>query len=268
MVGEGMPITFFANNKGAFNRQKIGASLSDMVGLWWSISEGDLNGDGRPDYVVGNLGKNSKFKASPKKPFIIFGNDFDNNGSNDVVLANYSNDKLVPVRGRECTSEQMPFVAEKFPSYDEFARAELTAILPADKMKKASKFEVTTFASSVIINLGNNDFEAKKLSNQAQIAPIRSSKIMDVNGDGHLDIVAVGNLFAAEVETVRYDAGIGLTMLGDGKGNFSVLPVTESSWYTPFDARSIEVLNGKDQNPIFIVGNNKERLQIFKFELI
>jgi len=263
LVGEGMPITFLANNNGKFKLTKPATSLSDMVGLWWSISEGDINGDGRPDYVVGNLGKNSKFKASPKKPFIIYGNDFDDNGSNDIVLANYSNDKLVPVRGRECTSEQMPFVAEKFPSYDEFARAELTAILPKDKMEKASKFEITTFASTIILNRGANDFEAKPMNNQAQIAPIRSSKIIDINGDGHLDILAVGNLYGAEVETVRYDAGIGLTMMGDGKGNFSVMPVTQSGWYTPYDARSIIIVKGKDDKPNFIIGNNNERLQIF-----
>ncbi len=264
LVGEGMPMTFLANTNGKFERTMSSNPLSEVVGLWWSISEGDFNKDGRPDYVAGNLGKNSKFKASPKKPFLIFGNDFDGNGSNDVVLANYSNDKLVPVRGRECSSEQMPFIAEKFPSYDAFARAELTAILPKDKMDKAAKYEITSFASSVIMNNGDNNFTVKPLENQAQIAPIRASTIVDINADGHLDILGVGNLYAAEVETVRYDAGIGWTLLGDGKGNFSAMPVTKSGWYAPYDARSIVVLNENDKKPLFIIGNNQERLQIFQ----
>jgi len=266
VVGEGIALTLFANDNGSFSKIRNIDGLSKSVGLWWSISEGDLNEDGRPDYVLGNLGKNSKFKASEEKPFIVMGNDFDKNGSNDVILAGYYGEKLVPTRGRECTSEQMPFVADKYPSYDAFAKADIKTILTDDGYNEAVKFEVNNFYSSIALNLANDNFKLQPLPNKVQIAPIRSSICEDINKDGHLDILVTGNLYGAEVETVRYDAGIGAVMIGDGKGGFTPLSPIESGFYTPYDARDLAMLKGKNGESIILVGNNNEKIQAFYFE--
>ena len=130
-------------------------------------------------------------------------------------------------------------------------------------MEGALKYEISNFNSAILINKGDQNMQLVSLPTWAQIAPIRSMRTMDINKDGYLDILATGNLFPAEVETVRYDAGIGLTMLGDGKGGFSEMPVAKSGFFTPYDARSIEILKDKDNRPIILVGNNRERLQIF-----
>ena len=260
VVGEWMPISFFENKDGQFTNTTTSSGVDHSNGWWWSIAEGDFNKDGKMDYAVGNLGKNTKFKAGKNKPFVVFGNDFDDNGTNDIVLASYSGDKLLPVRGRECTSEQMPFVAEKFPTYDAFAKATIETIYSPDELNQATRYEVHSFKSVVLINAGDGSFELKAMPLAAQVSPIRGMEITDVNKDGNPDILGVGNLYQAEVETIRYDAGIGICLLGDGQGNFESAGVKQTGFFAPDDARAIVVLKSK---PLVLVANNDDQMQFF-----
>lgn len=258
VVGEWMPLTVLNNDGGTFSNQTAQAGLAQTGGWWWSIAEGDFDGDGDMDYMAGNLGKNAKFKASKEKPFLVYQSDFDENGTNDVVLAGYYKGKQVPVRGRECSSQQMPFIAEKYPTFEGFASASLEDIYSQQALKQANKREVHGFYSALFLNQGNGQLEKHKLPVEAQFAPVQDIQVTDINQDGTLDAILVGNLHGAEVETVRYDAGTGLCLLGDGAGHFRSLTVQESGLYAPHDARRIALLNGK-----ILVANNDEDLQLF-----
>ena len=260
-AGEWTALQVYQNQDGQFSNMTKGAGLDQYKGWWYSLSAGDFDGDGDIDFVAGNLGANNKFKASAKKPFQVFSNDFDNNGTNDVVLASYSGDKLQPVRGRECSSEQMPFIAEKFPTFDGFAKAELQEILPGAEMQKAINQKVNTFRSLLLINEGNGTFSGQELPMPAQMAPIRGMISHDINGDGHLDILGVGNLYGAEVETIRYDAGTGLCLMNDGKANFTWVPAMESGFYVPGDSRDVALV--QNPTPTVIVSNNNAAVQAF-----
>lgn len=262
VVGEWMPVQVFENDGTYFSDQTEKLQLSDTRAWWWSIESGDFDNDGDDDYVIGNLGRNTKFKASKEKPFMVYGNDFDNNGTNDVVLANYYGKDIVPVRGRECSSEQMPFIAEKFPTFEGFAKADVQSIFSSEKLESAISYEVYSFESIILIN-NNTSFESKPLSPIAQISPLRDFEILDVNDDGHLDILGVGNMYGTEVETIRYDAGIGACLIGDGKGNFKALNNQESGFFAPHDSRSIVSLRSDNQK-LILVGNNNEKLQAFR----
>jgi hypothetical protein len=258
VVGEWMEIMVMTNDKGIFKNSSDAFGLSDTRGMWWSIAASDIDGDGDDDYVVGNLGRNNKFKASKEHPFKVYANDFDDNGTNDVVLAKFYKDDYVPMRGRECTSQQMPYVSEKFKDYSSFASSKLLEILPEDKVKGAVIYEIENFESIILINEGGKLIR-KPLPIQAQIAPIKSSMIFDVNKDGHQDIMIVGNHYGVEVETTRYDAGYGGILLGDGQNNFSFMSPKQSGFYTPNDSRIISALND-----IIVVTNNNASVQIFK----
>ncbi|MGB0930027.1 MAG: VCBS repeat-containing protein [Chitinophagales bacterium] len=231
VVGEWMPLQFFRNEKGKFTNVSAEMGLQNTEGWWFSIAEGDFNKDGRMDYVVGNLGLNSKFKASEYKPFEVFADDFDGTGTIDIVLATNYQGTQFPVRGRECTSQQMPFVAEKFPTFQEFATADMTAIYGSDKLENALHLTAKELRSMVLLSNAGGDFDLKPLPNQAQIAPNKAILVKDVNGDGNLDLLFAGNMYDTEVETMRYDAGVGTVLTGDGKGGFDFMPVNLSGFY-------------------------------------
>ncbi|GAA4891679.1 VCBS repeat-containing protein [Flaviramulus aquimarinus] len=255
IVGEWMNITLLTNDNGTFNNSSKKFGLENTRGLWWSITADDIDGDGDQDFIVGNLGKNNKFKATKEHPFKVYANDFDENGTNDVVLAKYYKDDYVPVRGRECTSQQMPFVAEKFKDYHSFASSKLLDILPEDKVETAVIYEINNFESIILIN-DDGILKRKPLPIQAQVSPIKSSIIDDFNNDGFKDILIVGNHYGVEVETVRYDAGYGLILLGDDNKNFNPISPIESGVHLPYDTRSINQIKINDKKAYLITSNN------------
>ena len=262
IVGEWMEITVLINTNGTFNNDSSQYGLNGTRGMWWSITASDLDNDGDDDYIIGNLGKNNKFKATKEHPFKVYANDFDDNGTNDIVLAKFYKDDYVPMRGRECTSQQMPYVADKFKDYESFASSTLIDILPEDKVDDAIVYEISNFESIILIN-DNGQLIRKALPNEAQVSPIKASLVKDINNDGYLDILLVGNHYGVEVETTRYDAGHGSLLLGDGQNNFKYISPIKSGFYTPYDSRDIKLISQKD-NDLIIVTNNESSLSLFK----
>ncbi len=262
VVGEWMKIKILENTKGAFkdHSEKFGIK-DDSRGLWWSITANDIDNDGDDDYIIGNLGRNNKFKASKEHPFKIYANDFDNNGTNDVVLAKYYKDDYVPMRGKECSTQQMPYLSTKYKDYHSFASSKLIDILPKDKINEAVVNEVSNFESIVLIN-ENNKLKRMVLPIEAQVSPIKDILIDDFNKDGYKDMMLVGNHYGVEVETIRYDAGSLQILLGDGKNTFKSISVEEIGINLSKDFRSLNLV--KNRNLIFIANNN-DSLKVVSF---
>lgn len=267
VVGEWMPISFYINDQGKFKNVTEEYGTANLKGWWYSIEEADLDNDGDMDFVVGNIGTNTKFYANQKKPFNIFADDFDKNGTCDVVLSKEYKGKLVPARGRQCSSEQMPFIKQKFPTFNAFANASLEDIYGEEGLEKALHLQATEFHSLVLLNDGNGHFSYEYLPNLAQIAPINSIIINDLDEDGNMDLIVAGNNYDTEVETPRYDAGNGLIMRGLGNGKFETLPLTKSGFFTPGNVKKIQLLKGADGNSkLILVANNNAPLEIFKID--
>ena len=240
IVGEWMPLTLFENENEKFSNQTLKFGLEKTVGWWSSITE--YPSKGKKTYICGNISSNNKFHPSSIKPLQIFMNDFDGNGTNDIVLAKNQGSICYPVRGRQCSSEQMPFIKDKFPSYSLFAEASLATIYTSDKLAASIHFEATRFENS-ILTYSDKKFSVESLPILCQFGAINVALISDFNKDGFDDVLMLGNKFEAEVETIRYDANYGILMLGSDNGIFSILPNNESGIYLDYDIKSAVILN-------------------------
>lgn len=260
VVGEWAPIQILENKKGIFNVLNS-PELERSRGIWFNISKYDIDNDGDDDYFLGNLGLNSKFKSGYGKEFHIFADDFDNNGSSDIVLTNMFNNNLVPVRGLECSSQQIPGIQKKFTSYESFANANLIDIYGDKKLATALHYQVDILESVFLKNNGNGHFEIEILPNEAQIAPVMDFEFCDINNDGSIEIFVVGNLYSTEVETIRYDASKGL-VLNYANDTFKKLNFSETGFIFSGDARDIEI--NQDSDTLIIVSNNNDSLTVFK----
>ncbi|MCK0156306.1 VCBS repeat-containing protein [Cellulophaga sp. F20128] len=263
VTGMWMPITVLENRNGAFvnSTQKLG--LQDTTGWWFSIAKEDMDGDGDDDYVLGNLGVNYKYKASASEPFGVHYGDFDNNGHNDIVLSYYNYGTQYPLRGRSCSSQQIPSIKEKFGTYNEFASSSLTEVYTEASLEKALQYEVKTFESVSIENKGNGDFTIRALPDLAQISNINSAVIYDVDKDGIKDIIIAGNLYGSEIETTRNDASLGLLLKGKKGFNFEAVPMGDSGLNLPEDVKELKLINYGDQKALVVAVNNG-RLKLIK----
>ncbi|MCB0790932.1 MAG: VCBS repeat-containing protein [Flavobacteriales bacterium] len=264
LVGEWMPLLVFRNDMGRFTNIGGTATPPHTNGWWYGLATADIDGDGDQDLIAGNLGWNSKFQATPDHPLHVYWGDLDGNGRSDIVLAKEKNGHELPVRGRECSSQQCPMILDRFPTYDAFANADLQQIYPPEKLQKALHLEATCMRSAVFRNDGVGHFTMEPLPAIAQTAPINAIVPMDVNGDGHVDLVVAGNNWSAEVETVRYDAGTGLVLTNDGHGHFGPMPIPRSGFFAWGDVKDLALLTtGPDKLPTLLVANNNGRVQAF-----
>lgn len=263
VVGEWMAITILENQAGKGLKKVDLPDLAASQGWWFSVETADIDQDGDEDIIAGNLGLNYKYKATETEPFEVYYYDFDENGSKDIVLTYYNFGIQYPLRGRSCSSEQVPELKQKFETYDLFAGSDVFEVYGEKSLENALHYEAQTFASMYIENLGNGKFELKELPIMAQTSSVNAILAEDFNGDGHQDLLLAGNLYDAEVETTRNDAGYGIYLEGDGQGNFRQISREESGFYVPYDVKSLlSVPSKKDQ--FILVGCNDDALQAFK----
>lgn len=262
IVGEWMPVTIFKQQDGKFANVTTEFKLEQSVGWWNRIVKGDIDKDGDDDFIVGNLGYNYKYRATPERPFHVYAADFDDNATFDIALGYFlEGDVLYPVRGRQCSSEQCPEIAEKFHKYEDFGKASIFEVY-GDRLKDALHYEAKNFATCALINQGGK-FEFIPLPNEAQIAPTNGIVLKDFDKDGNLDLLLGGNLFVSEVETGRADAGRGMYLKGKGNGSFSAAAFTNSGLRLTGDLKDIAAIKIGDHHQ-YIVSNNNGNTQLIR----
>lgn len=266
VVGELMPITLFKNKGNGFEKVN-NTGLGNHLGWWNSIVSGDFDGDGDMDYAVGNLGANNYYHPSSDRPVTVYGKDFDGNRSVDPVIFTYLKDNSgkyvsVPAHYWDDLYGQSTLFRRKFNRYKEYARSTEEAFFTAEELEGAMKIQGNYDRTSYLENLGNGQFEVHELPLLAQIAPVNGMVVYDVNSDGNLDILMVGNDYGNEVFSGRYDAFTGLVLLGDGIGGFEAVRSLESGFIVPGDGKSMAVLMGADGHARFISTQNRGKLLV------
>jgi len=261
VVGEWMPITIFVNNNNFFEKASF-PYLESKTGWYQTIKAADLNSDGFKDYIVGNWGGNNKFHPTIKKPLHIYADDFENNATFDVILSKVSKTgDLIPVRGKECSSQQITSLNSKIETYEEFANSSLIDIYGERELSKATHLTASHFESFVLKNNKDGTFEIIELPKYAQFSPTLSVETHDLNNDGSLDIFAVGNVFDAEVETIRYDASRNYILFNNDKDEYQF--INDSSYFTNKEVKAVKKILINNQVH-FIILNKNDFITILK----
>jgi hypothetical protein len=261
-TGEWMPVEFYHNDGKRFRNVTASTHVPPMRGWWYSLAVGDFDHDGRPDLVVGNLGLNYPYTATKDAPFGIYAVNLTGGRSSDIILTQVIGGNEYPEFGMALLGRDIYPLAIKFPTYGSFANASMPQILGAADLKKALHYQAETFASMYLHNDGGGSFSASPLPNLAQIAPIKGIIVTDVDGDGNLDLVVAGNLYDAEPNTTRADAGNGLWLRGDGKGHFTPVSPGQSGFFAPLNVSGLALVNTPSGKAV-IVANSGDSLQTF-----
>jgi hypothetical protein len=252
-------VKYFHNNKGnGFEdwTEKAGFA-SAGTGWWTSIAAADFNGDGRPDYVVGNVGLNTQYHADPAHPALLYYGDFGFNGAPQIVEAYYEGDRLYPWRTRRDLGAAIPLILKRFPRNDAYARATLNEVLGDEKLAAAKRFAATELRSGVFLSQSDGTYRFEPLPRLAQIAPIQGLVAGDFDGDGKADIYAVQNSYAPIPAVGRFDGGLSQLLRGDGHGHFALVPPSESNLLVTGDAKALAVLDfDEDGWPDFLITRN------------
>ncbi len=265
------PIRVFANQKGQLRDISTKAGTATLLGWWNGIAAGDVDADGDIDFAVSNLGWNTKYHPSVEKPQQIYFADFDKSGSRRIVEAKQGavakqpdEIALLPVRGLSCSSNAMPFVRKKFPSFHAFAVASLADIYGAKELEDAFRVEANTASSGLLVNRGDGQFEFRELPRLAQVAPGFGIGLLYANDDDVLDLFIAQNFYTPQRETGRMAGGVGQLLLGAGDGTFDVVASDVSGLVIPGDAKSLAVVDlDDDGRQDLVVGQNDAPLRSF-----
>ena len=259
------PVKLWRNHEGRLVDGTAAAGLTQWTGWFNGIAARDLDADGDIDYVVTNFGLNTKYHATVESPAVLYYGDFKDHGQMNLVEAQVEHDALYPVRGKSCSTAAMPFLADRYSTFHEFALADLEDIYTPECLDDALKLTANTLESGVLLNDGEGQFVFHPLPRIAQIAPGFGLVLTEVDGDGSADLVIAQNFHSPQRETGHMDGGVSQLLLGRGDGSFSPVAPHQSGLVVPGDAKGLATTDlNADGWPDFIVGVNNDQLAAFE----
>jgi enediyne biosynthesis protein E4 len=261
IVGEWMPIILFLNDGKKLVKSEGENGLKQSVGWWNVIKPLDVDGDGDEDFVVGNLGLNSRFKPTANEPVNLYVSDFDQNGSLDPVFTYFNKNVEYPAALRQDLIKQMPSMKKEFVYYKDYAEKKLTDVFTPQQLAGATKLSFNYPYTTLLLNNGKAGFSLAPLPIEAQVAPVSAIEWMDVNHDNQNELIIAGNLFSVKPEIGRYDALHGLVLITDGKGNFKSVNPSLSGLAIKGEVRHLnKIKTAKGEKLIFIRNNDTVKM--------
>ncbi len=251
------PVIIFKNEEKKF----IQSNASDKKGWWNCIEAMDVDSDGDLDLVCGNLGLNSRLKATENEPVRMYYADFDNNGKKEQLLTYYLNHKEIPFANKEELQKQLPMLKKKFLYAEDFAKASLTDLFGKSSLEKAIQFTANYFENAVLLNDGKGLFTLQCLPWQCQLSPLQCAAIVKDTTHKKAWLLSAGNFYENNIEMGRYDACYGnMTNLQNGIK-------TEPLHNVLIKGQARKMLSIKIKNkPAYIIARNNAALMVLGFE--
>ena len=262
VVGDWMPIKMYINTAGKFT--PLANGLEEFTGFWSGLTAGDFDRDGDVDFVVGNLGTNTKLRKSLDGKLKMYIKDIDKNDTKEHIIGYSRDDDWYPINSKDEMGKQMPsIINKKYTNYKEFAGKSLAELFNEKELEGAEEKLINTFESVYLENIGGGKFKMSALPSLAQVSKIMVLRSEDVDKDGKLDVIIGGNFNGASMYQARYDAFFGLILKGDGKGHFKALVPTDTGFLQEGDVRDIKTVR-TPKGPLYFVTRNNDYIQLFR----
>jgi enediyne biosynthesis protein E4 len=266
ICGEWTALRFFKNENNKLVEVTASTGLTNTNGWWRSLQQADIDKDGDMDYIAGNMGLNNRFHISNNQPMFLYSKDMDKNNFTELVPAYFiknssSNYQLFPALDRNQLAEQLPSVKKKYLMHKDYASVAMEQLKNDFGSDGWNELKCETSASVWIENLGNGKFKTHELPIQAQLAPINSIVVNDVDEDGNTDLIIAGNEYQTAVATGRYDASYGLFLKGNGTGIFTA--VNNSGLIIDGDIKDLKIISIKNKGQVLVAAPNDAALKIF-----
>jgi enediyne biosynthesis protein E4 len=265
IAGEWMPVKIFMNQGNSLSESK---DIANTEGLWNTISRADLNRDGLDDFVLGNWGLNTRFKASAERPMNLYVNDFDQNGKSDFIITMFQTleSKGYPFASKSDLTSQLPVLKKRTLKYSEYSTLGYEELFTLDQKKDAAKYSAVTLQSSILINDKAGNFTIQPLPLSAQVSPVFAISTFDYDGDSILDILLCGNIKGIKHEIERQDANRGVLLKGIGDGSFKETDPVANGLFVDGDVRDTKFLRDSNGNNLLLIGRNDDVLLIYKIK--
>ena len=255
LVGEWMSPKFLKYQNGSFTE----IEQENITGLWQTIEAFDIDEDGDTDYLLGNWGTNSKFKASKEHPMKLYFNDFDENGQTETVTAMEKNGDYYPLETLDGLASQMVYLKKKYTTYKSFSGNTMEKIFGEDILEASTQLEVNTLKSGYLRN-DNGTFIFVPFRNELQVSPIISFLVDDFDGDGTTEVLIGGNYFGVKPYHGRLDSFPGALL--KSKDNI-VLCNQLGLDFTKKSIRHLKTITLNNQKYLLAVFNN-DKAQVYK----
>lgn len=258
IVGEWMPVTYFLNNNGKLaSRQE----LANSAGWWNTICQTDIDKDGDDDFVLGNWGLNSRFKASKEQPMRLYVNDFDKNETSESLITYYWPDgKSYLYPSKPELVAQLPFLKKEMLQYSSYTGKSIADVFGTAAVKESQQYKTEELRSAVLWNEGKNGLQLKPLPEAAQVAPVYAIVAEDFDKDGHTDLLLGGNMYDLKPDVGRMDANSGIMLKGNGKGNFEALSHLQTGVRIKGQVRDAATLSLNNGKRAVLLARNNESL--------
>ena len=255
IAGEWMAPRLFSFDTDHFT--EIPTNLGKLYGWWQTVTVKDVNGDGKPDLILGNIGENFYLHPDSTHPVKLFINDFDLNGIMDKVLTSTINGKDMPVFLKHEMEDQIPSLKKQNLKHAAYAKKSVQELFPSDVLDSAA-VKLFNYAPSIVaINQGNGQFSIRKLPVTVQLSSVNAIAYADINGDGFPDLILGGNEFGFLPQFGRLDASLGDILLGDGKGNFTCLDAARTGLELRGQGRDITPIGTNNGLRLLFLQNNE-----------
>lgn len=256
LVGEWMPVTVFRNEGNGHLERVDSEALARTHGWWNRIIAADLDGDGRSEFVLGNLGLNTRWRASADEPITMIVKDFDANGFVEQIIGMYNGGRQYPLVLRDDLIKAVPPFKARFLNYKDYALQTMDDVVPAAERQGAIVKPLHMLESAVLRRAADGTYSLTALPREAQLSPIYGVAARDVNGDGTMDLLLAGNFDGVKPEIGRMAGNDGLVLLGNGTGGFTVRRAAASGFRVPGQTRDLRRVRTARGERLLVARNN------------